>query len=94
MTYFLYQETCANCTLIISLSSYSSGDPDLYIVHGDRIPTLNDYDIRKATIHSEVVTLNLESEYFVNKGLKSMEGYYTIGVFGNKNTTFTLSVSS
>lgn len=87
-TYFLYKEECNNCTIIVSLSSYTSGDPDLYIVKGEKLPTLNNYDIRRATIHSEVITLSLDTDFFVNNQITSMEGYYIIGVYGNKNTTF------
>jgi hypothetical protein len=87
-SYFLYRSTCTNCSIIISLSSYSSGDPDLYIIKGDRLPTLEDYDFRSSTLSQEVVTLSPETPFMKDKGYTSMEGYYVIGVFGSKNTTF------
>lgn len=93
-TYFLYYEQCSNCTMIVSLSSYYSGDPDLYISKGDKIPTLFDYDIKKATVHPEVLVLNTNHEFFKNNEITSLEGYYVIGVYGNKNTTFSLSITS
>jgi hypothetical protein len=87
-TYFLYYEDCTNCTIIVSLSSYSIGDPDIYIVKGESLPTLTHYDIKRATHQSEVVNLNLDLDYFKSNNITSLEGYYIIGVYGNKNTTF------
>jgi hypothetical protein len=48
-TYFLYYEDCENCTIIASLSSYSIGDPDLYINKGEQLPTQSHYDFKRAT---------------------------------------------
>lgn len=63
--YFIYESICKNCTLTISLSSYSNGNPDLYVVKSTynetRLPSLTDYDFKKATLTSEVLTLNQNS---------------------------------
>lgn len=48
--YFIYEAQCKNCSLLFSLSSYTSGKPDIFIVKGDRLPSLNDYDVKKSTI--------------------------------------------
>lgn len=34
-SYFIYKSECAYCSIIVGLSSYSSGTPDLYIVKID-----------------------------------------------------------
>lgn len=92
--YFIYQANCANCTLLVSLSTFGTGDPDLYIVYGDsRLPTKNDFDISSATYKSEVVEINLDHSFFAKKKMQSLKGTYIIGVYGSKNSTFTLSVS-
>ena len=33
--YYHIEATCDNCTLLIGISTFSSGDPDLYINYGD-----------------------------------------------------------
>jgi hypothetical protein len=81
--YFIYEAKCQDCTLIFSLGSYSSVKPDIFIVKGDRLPSLNDYDIRKSTLNSDVVFINLESDFMKNGHSTSMEGYYIIGVYGS-----------
>lgn len=92
-TYFLYQETCKSCNMIIALSSYSSGNPDIFITKGLRLPSQNDYDMKRSTYDSEVLMLNLNDTSFL-KNATSMADYYVIGVFGKKNTTFQLTVGS
>jgi hypothetical protein len=38
--YFLYQEDCKDCTILISLSSHSGGSTtDIYIKKGITLPT-------------------------------------------------------
>jgi len=37
--YYLYEITCDSCGVIISLTTFGSGDPDLYVGYGDnKIP--------------------------------------------------------
>ena len=64
-SYFIYQSHCENCSITFGLSSYSNGNPDMYIVKVDgnnsRLPTQNDYDFKKATLNSEILTLNLDT---------------------------------
>lgn len=79
--------------MIIALSSYSSGNPDIYITKGLRLPSQNDYDMKRSTYDSEVLMLNLNDTLFL-KNVTSMADYYVIGVYGKKNTTFQLTVGS
>jgi hypothetical protein len=58
------------------------------------MPTLNDYDMKRVTLHSEIITLNLDSEFYKSKNITSMEDFYVIGVYGTKNTTFQLSITT
>lgn len=58
--YFLYESTCVDCTILVSLSTTGSGDPDLYINFGDdRLPSRDDSDMMSSTFKSEVITINL-----------------------------------
>jgi len=44
--YFMYKETCLNCSITVSLSSYSSGSNlDLYINKGVKLPTHGAFDL-------------------------------------------------
>lgn len=49
-SYFIYRETCPDCNIILSLSSYSNGDPDIYINKGTKLPSKEHYNIKRMTI--------------------------------------------
>ncbi|CDW71154.1 UNKNOWN [Stylonychia lemnae] len=91
--YFLYQETCENCSMIISLSSHSSEAVKLIVKKGTSQPSLGDHDISSLESGS-LLTVNLQDPFFKKNNIKSMEGSYVIGIFGLYNTTFQLSVTS
>jgi hypothetical protein len=66
---------------VIALSSSSNGNADLYVNLGEsRLPTLADYDLKQATISSEILT--------IDQSLDNQDGFYIIGVYGTKTTTF------
>ena len=50
--------------------------------------------MKRTTISSEVITLNLETDFIKDKNITSMADYYIIGIYGSKNGTFQLTVSS
>ena len=92
--YYLYQALCTNCTIIVSLSTFGSGDPDLYIGVGEqRLPRKDDYDIKSATYKSEAIEIDLNHKFFIQNKIKSLKRPYIIAVYGNKNSTYTLSVT-
>lgn len=58
--YFIFESSCDDCTILVSLSTRGSGDPDLYINFGDeRLPSREDSDMQSSTLKSEVITINL-----------------------------------
>lgn len=60
---------------------------ELFVNRGLRLPTSTDYDLRRNTVYSEVLSLSLtESEFLKNQ--TSMADYYLIAVYGDKNSTF------
>ena len=69
------------------VSQGSSGDSEIFINKGLTLPTKTDYNLKRSTLHSEVIVLNLEETDFL-KNETTMEGYYLIGVYSTKNTTF------
>lgn len=94
--YFLYQEACSNCSIIVSLSSYSSGSNlDLYVNKGMRLPTHSSFDLHHQTLSSEILVLNMTTTTFLKEQkVDCMADYWVFGVYGRKNTTFQLSVAS
>lgn len=77
------------------MSTYSTGDPDLYINYGDtRLPTKEDHDMSKTTFKSEIIEFNLENQYYKQKKIKSMKGPYIIGIYGRKKSTYTISITA
>lgn len=92
--YYHFESTCADCTLLISLSTVGSGDPDLYVNFGDaELPTREKYHMASSTFKSEMITINLQHAYFKENSIKSMKGPYVIGVYGVKRSNYTLVVS-
>ncbi|CDW74582.1 UNKNOWN [Stylonychia lemnae] len=92
--YYLYEITCDDCGVIISLNTFGSGDPDLYVGYGDnKIPQKDDYDFMSSTTKSELLTLDLNHEFYKSYKLKSMKNSYIIAVYGVKKSLYTLSVS-
>ena len=41
-----------------------------------------------------MITINPDNEYFKSNNITTMDDYYVIGIFGVRNTTFHLSVTS
>ena len=50
--------------------------------------------MKKSTIHSSMILIDQLSELAQNLNLSSIEGYYVIGVYGLKNSSFTLTIHS
>jgi len=65
----------------------------VYINKGLSLPTKTDFNIKRSTLHSEVISLSLEDTDFL-KNQTTMEGYYLLGVTSQRNTTFQVSVAS
>jgi hypothetical protein len=58
--YYSYESTCEDCTIMISLSTVGSGDPDLYVNFGDEsLPTRESSHMMSSTFKSEMITINL-----------------------------------
>lgn len=58
--YYMFESTCDDCTIMFSLSTVGTGDPDLFINFGDeKLPTREEADIMSSTLKSEIITLNL-----------------------------------
>lgn len=92
--YYLYEVSCDDCGVVINLATFSTGDPDLYISYGDhRLPSKDHYDIKSATLKSEILTLDLNHDFYKSNKIKSMKGPYIIGVYGTKRSSYTLTVS-
>jgi hypothetical protein len=93
--YFIFESTCDDCTILLSLSAVgSTSDPDLYVNFGDeRLPSREDADMKSSTQQSEMIMIDLKHAYFKSRDIKSMRGPYLIGVYGVKRGNFTLVVS-
>eukprot|EP00347_Sterkiella_histriomuscorum_P020253 403338511 len=92
--YFLYRENCLNCTMLISLTGQSNDALDLVINKGTTLPSVKDHHIRSPK-NAQLVTVNLKNTtYFKQNRIDSMEGNYVIGVYGLRDTTFLLTITS
>jgi hypothetical protein len=92
--YYHFESTCVDCTILISLSTVGSGDPDLYVNFGDeRLPTREEADMMSSTFKSEMITINLNHPYFKTNDIKSMKGPFVIGIYGVRRSNYTVVVS-
>lgn len=92
--YFMFDVTCDDCTLLISLSTLGSGDPDLFINKGgDKLPSITHHDFSSTSFQSEVMYIDLSDPFFVENGITSMKDTYIIGVHGTRKSNYSLSIS-
>lgn len=92
--YYIFDALCHDCPIVISLSTFSNGDPDLYISFGDHsLPTKTTYDIYSSTYKSELIRISLDSDEVKNAGIKTLKGSLIIGVYGVKKSDFQISVT-
>jgi hypothetical protein len=79
---------------LLGLQSFSGGDPDLFVNFGqETLPAKDQYDFASDSYGNEVLTIDLNDEYFAKAKLSSMKGTYTIAAYGKKAGTFILSAS-
>jgi len=89
--YYKYNVACSKCTLTISLVPLSTGDPDLYVNKGSKLPTKEKADFKSASYRDDVLEIDWEDSFFKESTIK---GEYTIGVYGYENCTYTITASS
>lgn len=88
--YFQIRVTRAKCVLMISVTPLTDGDPDLYVSFGEDVrpaPELGNVDFVSSSFKGE--QLEISNEDILPR--LSMEGVWTIGVYGFANCTFTIT---
>jgi hypothetical protein len=59
--YFTYYNPCEKCSVLISATTYSTGDPDIYVTYSDsKLPTKEDNDFQSASFKSENLEITLQ----------------------------------
>ena len=78
----------------IYITLYSvSGDADIYVNYGNNLPSFNNYIWRSSQSKMDSIFIDLNDNYFVDNKMTSLEGLYTIMVYGYTTSTYTLTVS-
>ena len=92
--YYMFYFDSNTENIYISLSNMN-GDADLYLNYGnENFPTPEESDWASLTSGQEYISINKDDDYFNEKEIKDISGYYTLLVTGISNTTYTLFVSS
>ena len=89
--YFSFRVTEPNCTIMISVTPLTSGDPDIVVSKdGDRLPAidLHNYDFSSISVAGE--QLEISSEDLESK---DMSGNWAVGVYGYSECTFQITVT-
>ena len=78
----------------IYITLYSiSGDADIYVNYGNNLPSFNNYIWRSSQSQIDSIFIDLNDNFFVDNKKTSLEGLYTIMVYGYTNSTYTLTVT-
>jgi hypothetical protein len=79
-----------DASFLITLSSISDGDPDLFVNKGSsKKPTEKDYMWSSVTWKGETLLITSSDSQFQGG---SMKGHYIIGVYGYTTTAYTISI--
>jgi hypothetical protein len=74
---------------VIDVEPLDNGDPDLYLVQGkNNRPTTGKYLMKSTSFKGDHLTVT--SKDLEKVGLKDMNGYFVVGVYGFRETKFTL----
>jgi len=93
--YFIYEETCDNCTMIVAISATTVDAVELYVNLGTKKPLLSDYHFMKTLSSTHMTAISpLTTPYFKTHNITSMRGHYILGVYGLRDTSFEISVDS
>ena len=89
--YYDFYNDREDATLLITLTCFSDGEPDLYVSKGsDARPNQNDFTWSAATWESESLLISKDDPFLKNS---SMQGHYIIGVYGRSMSAYTITVS-
>ena len=78
----------------IYITLYSAlGDADMYINYGNNLPSFNNYIWRSSQSQMDSIFIDKNDNFFVDNKKTSLEGLYTIMIYGYTNSTYTLTVS-
>ena len=89
--YFQIRVLKPKCVLLIILTPLTDGDPDLYLSYGADVrpaKELSNYEFFSSSFKGEQLEITNEDI----KPRTSMEGIWTIGVYGYANCSFTITV--
>lgn len=92
--YYKFRVTCKDCSLTISLTPLSSGDPDLFVNKELYLLPTSQYSHFKSTgIGGEFMQITNKDPY-LEKYNQTVKGDYIIGVYGAENCTYSLIVTT
>ena len=78
----------------IYITLYSiSGDADIYVNYGNNLPSFNNYIWRSSQSQMDSIFIDKNDNFFVDNQKTTIEGVYTIMIYGYTNSTYTLTVS-
>ena len=93
--YFVYEETCDNCTMVVAVSATATDAVELYVNVGTKKPILSDFHFMKVLSSTHMTSISpLTTPYFKLNNISSMRGNYVFGVYGLRDTSFQISVDS
>ena len=89
--YYKFNVGCSNCTLSISLTPLTSGNPDLYLgFETKELPTNKNYLFKSANSKGDFIQISPEGEFFYKTNLNSIKGQFIIGVYGDTPCTYSI----
>jgi hypothetical protein len=88
--YYEFYSYCGNCTLSISITPITNGNPDLYVLFGEDIkPSHINYHFKSNSPAGDFLQITPNDTIFKTQD-NGIQGTYIIGVYGQKECTFSI----
>ena len=70
------------------------GDADMYLNHGEILPTSKNYNWKSNQINHEFIDINKNDKFFVTRNITSVSGFYSLLIIGFSDTSYTLFINN
>ena len=70
------------------------GDADMYLNHGEILPTSKNYNWKSNQINHEFIDINKYDKFFMSRNISAINGFYSLLIIGFSDTSYTLFINN
>ena len=93
LQYFLLYFDSNTDNIYIGLSNMK-GDADMYLNHGEILPTSKNYNWKSNQINHEFIDINKYDKFFMSRNISAINGFYSLLIIGFSDTSYTLFINN